>query len=150
MLVFTFNEGRQLWIVEQMLCLHIQVDAKEKEGAEKEASAEKAETAEPEIKKESDSAESAEAAKKSDDEPKAETPKDRVIKDGQLQVRQLLPFGGIWDPFDLKLTSQHIFIFSYISLKNHSRWLSNIAVVKLLERKLNLFVKFELTWYFIL
>ncbi len=77
---------------EQMLCLHIQVDAKEKEGAEKEASAEKAETAEPEIKKESDSAESAEAAKKSDDEPKAETPKDRVIKDGQLQVRKALAF----------------------------------------------------------
>jgi hypothetical protein len=86
-----------------------QVDAKEKEGAEKEASAEKAETAEPEIKKESDSVESAEAAKKTDEEPKAETPKDRVIKDGQLQVRTPVAFRRNLRPLGFK--QQHIFIF---------------------------------------
>ncbi len=68
-----------------------QVDsAKEKEGGEKETTSETAE-----IKKETESGETTEssgdaaadaAAKKSEEEAKSDTPKDRVIKDGQLQV----------------------------------------------------------------
>ena len=119
------------WKLKQFLISISQVDGKDKEGGEKETSADKPETAEPEIKKESESADSAEAAKKSEEEPKAETPKDRVIKDGQLQVRTAPAFSR-----NLRCPRFKIVNFLILSFKTLTFvGLSVIILVKPIEQK---------------
>ena len=77
-----FNWSRGSWSLESIF--PFQVDGKDSEkNAEKEA----------EIKKES--TESGEA-KKSEEESKPETARDRVIKDGQLQVDPVASFPSFW------------------------------------------------------